>query len=259
MDDIFFETGNADVFPVSYLLPDLDEVVDESKFVMYVNSKKVGSVGNFICITGKPKARKSVFAYAILSSAITRMEMLGIGIRLPDDRQDIVLVDTEQDRNDILLGMQRLKRQTKLPSLKHIKNLFVYSVSILEPALIIAFMTNLFKKNNHIGIVVIDGLLDLINDMNDIKESRKLMQHLKIWAIENQCLIVTILHQSKSANFSIGHLGSFADRKAQAVLQVEKSKDEEQSILSAQYMRSDRNFDEVVIEYDVFAQCYVKI
>ena len=128
---------------------------------------------------------------------------------------------------------------------KRIDNFSVYSVSELMPSKIISFINSLFVQQPGIGLMVIDGLLDLINDMNDIKESRELLQQIKHWAINYKCLIVTILHQSKSTGYSIGHLGSFADRKAQAVLQVEKEKDDSISTLSAQYMRSDKHFEPI--------------
>jgi hypothetical protein len=68
------------------------------------------------------------------------------------------------------------------------------------------------------------------------------------------------LHQSKSTGYSIGHLGSFADRKAQAVLSVDKDpKDDNISTMSAQYMRSDKNFEPISITYNSGTEIYEKI
>jgi RecA-family ATPase len=259
MEVLLHEDGNGTKLDINlFKVSNLDSSPDPSKYILFIGGRRVASIGNFICITGKPKARKSAFAQAILSSAITQEENLGIAVRLPNNNH-IVLVDTEQDLNDIYANLYRLKKQIGVKSLKPFDNFSVYSVSDLEPSKIISFVNQLFVQDKNIGLIVIDGLLDLINDMNDIKESRELMQQIKHWAKINNCLIVTILHQSKSSGYSIGHLGSFADRKAQAVLQVEKEKDDNISTLSAQYMRSDKHFEPISITYNSNIETYEKI
>ena len=259
MDALFTQDVNGGIDPNLYLISNLDQQPDPSKFIFFAGGRRIGSAGNFVVITGKPKARKSAFAQAILSSAITGTEILGLGIRMPVDHNQIVLVDTEQDRNDIAANLYRLKKQCGFKSFKAVDNLGVYSVSELEPEKLISFINTLFITRKGIGLMIIDGLLDLINDMNDVKESRNLLHQIKVWAKNHNCLIITILHQSKSTGYSIGHLGSFADRKAQAVLQVEKEKDENISTLSAQYMRSDKHFEPISIIYNSHSEAYEQV
>lgn len=241
-----------------YKITNLDKAPDLSKFVLFAGGRKVGSLGNMVCITGKPKARKSAFAQAILSSAITQSEVMGIGVRMPDNNH-ICLIDTEQDANDIASNLYRLKKQIGLKTFKSVDNFSVYSVSTLEPHKVVSFINQLFIQRKDIGLMIIDGLLDLITDMNDIRESRELMYQIKNWCVQNNCLIITILHQSKSTGYSIGHLGSFADRKAQAVLSVDKEKDDNISTLSAQYMRSDKHFEPISITYNSHLETYEQI
>jgi RecA-family ATPase len=259
MDALFTQDVNGGIDPNLYLISNLDQQPDPSKFIFFANGRRIGSAGNFVVITGKPKARKSAFAQAILSSAITGAEIMGMGIRMPVDYNQIVLVDTEQDLNDIAANLYRLKKQCGIKSFKAVDNLGVYSVSELEPEKLISFINTLFITRKGIGLMIIDGLLDLINDMNDVKESRNLLHQIKLWAKNHNCLIITILHQSKSTGYSIGHLGSFADRKAQAVLSVEKEKDENISTLSAQYMRSDKHFNPISIIYNAHSEAYEMI
>lgn len=256
MEIDILELGQTDLSTSDYAIKNLDELPDFTKFVLFCGGKKVGSTGNFVTITGKPKTRKTAFAHAILSSAIGGGERLGFGVRLPKDKTDIVLIDTEQDKTDILNSLQRLKRQAGLSDFKKCKQFKVYSVNTMQPESIIKFIGKLLSENKKIGFVCIDGLLDLINDMNDIRESRTLLHQLKMWAVNYDTFFLTILHQSKSSGFSIGHLGSFCDRKAQAVLSVEKNKDESTSTINATMMRSDANFNDITIQYDRINQCY---
>lgn len=257
--DVLLSTDSIAIDINVYKISNLDKQPDLSRFVLFAGGRKIGSVGNFVVITGKPKARKSAFAQAILSAAITESEVMGIGVRMPSNNK-IILVDTEQDTNDIASNLYRLKKQIGLKTFKGVENFSVYSVSELEPKKIISFINELFVQQDGIGLMVIDGLLDLINDMNDVKESRELLHQIKHWTTTNKCLIVTIIHQSKSTGYSIGHLGSFADRKAQAVLSVDKEpKDDNISTMSAQYMRSDKNFEPISITYNPIIETYEKI
>ncbi len=257
--DALLSTDSSAIDINVYKISNLDKQPDSSKFVLFAGGRKIGSVGNFVVITGKPKARKSAFAQAILSAAITESEVMGIGVRMPSSNNKIILVDTEQDTNDIASNLYRLKKQTGLKTFKGVDNFSVYSVSELEPKKIISFINQLFIHQDGIGLMVIDGLLDLINDMNDVRESRELLHQIKYWTTSNNCLIVTIIHQSKSTGYSIGHLGSFADRKAQAVLSVDKDKDDNISIMSPQYMRSDKNFEPISITFNPIIETYEKI
>lgn len=259
MEALFTQDVNGGIDPNLFLITNLDQQPDQSKYILFAGGRRIGSTGNFVVITGKPKARKSAFAQAILSAAITGSEIMNIGVRLPPDHPYIALIDTEQDRNDIAANLYRLKKQCGIKSFRGIDNFGVYSVSELEPEKLISFINTLFHSKKGIGLMIIDGLLDLINDMNDVKESRNLLHQIKLWANNHGCLIITILHQSKSTGYSIGHLGSFADRKAQAVLSVEKEKDENISTLSAQYMRSDKHFNPISIIYNANLETYETI
>lgn len=255
MDILFDDQKNIDIRKYEI---DLSIRPDESNFLLLVNNKKIGSKGNFVVITGKPKTRKTTFAHSIIAAALEYKNVLGFEVRTPFERPDVVLIDTEQDRNDIAYNVQRINNLTGNDIRKH-QNFKIYSLCDLNPSEIISFINTMFLTNKHIGILIIDGILDLINDMNDIKESRELLHQIKIWARNNNCLIITILHQSKSTGYSIGHLGSFSDRKAQSVLSVEKDKDEAYSVLSAQYLRSDAPFDPIKIFYNTITNKYETI
>lgn len=250
-----FQNEPGLIQPKKFKIADLDQTPDASKFVLFAKNKRLGSSGNFVCITGKPKARKSAFAQAIISAAITQTPQLDFSVILPPEKRNVILIDTEQDTNDLAVSLSRLKLQAQIKNFKDYPGFNVYSVSTLDPYEIINFLNVLLRETPGVGLVVIDGLLDLINDMNDVKECRTLLQTIKIWAINYNIIFVTILHQSKTTGFSIGHLGSFTDRKAQAVLSVEKN-DDETSTISAQYMRSDAAFEPITIYYNFNINAY---
>jgi hypothetical protein len=62
-------------------------------------------------------------------------------------------------------------------------------------------------------------------------------------------LILCVLHLGKKDQNSIGHIGSYLDRKAQSVLKIEKNKENKTIDLSATFLRSSDEFNPISIYY----------
>ena len=66
----------------------------------------------------------------------------------------------------------------------------------------------------NIGLVVIDGMADLVSDVNNIEESNKATQKIMEWSARLNCHIVTVIHSNFGSDKPTGHLGSsFLKRK----------------------------------------------
>jgi len=78
-----------------------------------------------------------------------------------------------------------------------------------------------------VGGVIVDGVADLCHDPNDPAEAFGLVEELHRLAIKYDCPIVLILHLNPGSltNKTRGHLGSQLERKAESVIQLEKSDD----------------------------------
>lgn len=211
--------------------------MDES--VITIQGKKVGSCGNAVVITGKPKSRKSVVAHAMLCAAVSRNQILGIEVNLPEKREKVLLVDTEQNAYDLhnsLSRMNRLGGFDIMPS-----NLIAYRFRELRAEQIKASVSKLLADDNTISMVVIDGGLDLLNNMNDIIEVKDTIDWVKVTLSKFNICMVMIIHQSKSTQFTIGHFGSFMDRFGQTNIEVVKL-ESGSSEIRCQHMRSDSDF-----------------
>jgi hypothetical protein len=77
-------------------------------------------------------------------------------------------------------------------------------------------------ENQDIGLVVIDGLRDLMYDLNSPGESVDLINDLMRWSSMHDLHIHTILHLNKSDEQVRGHIGTELTNKAETVLQVTK-------------------------------------
>lgn len=78
-------------------------------------------------------------------------------------------------------------------------------------------------KTEKPNIVFIDGIRDLLNDFNDIRESNNLIQKLLRWITEYRCTIVCVLHQNKNNSREMrGHLGTELLNKVTDCFEVRK-------------------------------------
>ena len=73
---------------------------------------------------------------------------------------------------------------------------------------------------DNIGLVGIDGLADLVDDFNDLKESQKAIQKIMKWTDDKQFHLTTILHSNYGTSKAVGHIGSSMLKKAETVCSV---------------------------------------
>lgn len=217
----------------------------EENILISIQGKNVLSNKNVCVISGKPKSRKSVIAHSILGAAISQRTILGIECNL-NDKDKVVLIDTEQNHNDLYRSLMRMKQLCSLDNLP--TNLLIYSVRQLDPTKI-KILIRLICTDSSVKLVIVDGALDLIFNMNDVIEVKETIDWIKSMLTDFDIGFVFILHQSKTTNFTIGHLGSFMDRFAQTVLEVVK-KESGNSEIKSQMMRSDSDFESYEIYWN---------
>ena len=216
---------------------DLQQELEPENVLISVQGKTCLSTQNVLVISGKPKSRKSALAHAIIGSAIKKEPVLGIECNI-EPADEIVLIDTEQSRHDLKRSLDRMKSQTGLEKMPAYFK--CYTVRQLNPENI----KNVIKQiceNNKTRLIIIDGALDLILNMNDIIEVKETIDFIKLILAEKNVGLVFIIHQAKSTNFTIGHLGSYFDRFSQTVIEVTKLENGNSEV-KAQMMRSAENF-----------------
>ena len=107
----------------------------------------------------------------------------------------------------------------------------------------------ILKLFQGIHMVVIDGIADLIKGANDETESIAVVEELyRLAGIYNTC-IVTILHFIPSGLKLRGHLGSELQRKAAAILSIEKDTDPSVSMVKALKVRDGSPLDVPIMQF----------
>ena len=79
------------------------------------------------------------------------------------------------------------------------------------------------EVDDKIGFVVIDGIRDLINDINSPGESVEIINDLMRWTNMYNIHIHTVLHLNKSDDNTRGHIGTELNNKAETVMKIIKS------------------------------------
>ena len=167
------------------------------EFLFRLHGKPCFARGELTGLSGKAKSGKT-FVCSILMALCFRNEVLSLQ-RIEPTRLHVLWYDTEQSdesTKDILC--QRICQMTgiqqdQFPSEQFdVFNVRQKPVNERLPALEVAVR---YRKPD---LVILDGLRDLVNDINDGVIAQNVMERLMHLASEYHCAIVCVLHQNKS-------------------------------------------------------------
>ena len=213
--------------------------------ILTIGNRHVGSLSNFITFSGLPKAGKSTFISALVASAFVPYDVFTMKVHLPMERRKICYFDTESSDYDFYRQINKIKGFCEFTNLPDWFN--AYQVREDGSTQIRKMIEIYLEENKDCSVIVIDGLLDLIVNMNDERESSLLTKWLKKITKVYNILLITVLHQSKSNLSTTGHIGSASDRFAQSTLDIVKDKERNCYILSSRFMRSDMDFEPITL------------
>jgi hypothetical protein len=180
------------------------------------------SKGNFSIVTGKAKSRKSFLVSMLMATAIKGA--FEEHFFCPTKGMNI-LFDTEQSEYKV---QQVSRRICKLANVHNPENFNSYHLRTLDPIHRLELIENVLNETPNLNFVAIDGIIDLeIDPILQADQAQKIITKLMQWTDNFKIHIVCVLHYNKTVSTLLGHLGSFAHRKADAVIEVEKDTDTE--------------------------------
>jgi hypothetical protein len=222
-----------------------DYIPNKENIVFTIGNKHVGSLQNYITFSGLPKAGKSTFVAGAIASAFVPYEVFGMKIHFPADRRKLCYFDTESSDYDFFRQMNKVKSFCEHNNLPDWFN--AYQVREDSSVAVRKMVERYLENNPDCSVIIVDGLLDLLNNYNDEKESIFVTKWLKKITKVYNVLLITVLHQSKSNNQTTGHIGSNSDRYAQSTLDILKDKERNCYVLSSRFMRSDADFEPITL------------
>lgn len=192
--------------------------------VLWVGDCTIATFGNFSASTGKAKSKKTFNITAMVAAALTNSTVLNYRASFPEGKRQILYFDTEQSRYHCHNVVERIYRLAGLSLNKEDKRIKFYGLREFTPTLRIALIDYALRTFDGVGLVIIDGLRDLMYDINNAKESTDVMTMLMAWTSKYDLHIHCVLHLNKNDNNTRGHIGTELENKAETVLIISKNK-----------------------------------
>jgi hypothetical protein len=208
---------------LKYRIKHSDEI-PKPDVVLQINDKVVVTRKNIFGITGKAKVGKT-FLMTLINQAILLKGEFQDTLKsfLPKGKDVILYIDTEQSSFHVQLV---LKRIYDVVGENRIENLHMYNFDAVPTLERYEFTKHLIYNTPNIGLVIIDGIADLVKSINDEIIACDTADALRRWATECDVAIGYVLHQNPSDSAKMrGHLGTLLTNKSESVLQIESVKE----------------------------------
>jgi hypothetical protein len=182
------------------------------------------SLENISTLIGKAKSRKTMLISLLIGSLISENKEDSVFKAIKVKKKRILVFDTEQSKDQAMVTYERVKQ---IINRNLIENVSVFSLRSLTPYERLDAITKLIEYfKDTLLLVVIDGIRDLIYDINNIAESTELVTKLMKLSEDNKIHILNVIHQNKSDNNARGHIGTELINKSEAVITVTKKNEE---------------------------------
>ena len=221
-------TVNPIVAELSACLFDPQVELEKPRVVYRLGGRAICTEGNLATIIAQAKAGKSAFVGAFISAAVTRSDTIdALGITGRNHAEGAVLhFDTEQSPHDHSALLRRALARADREAWPTWFRSYQFSGKPPDEARVL--MDYAFEQSAReiggIHSVLVDGVADLVLDVNDPKESFPFVTHLHAQALKYRTAIISVLHLNPGTQIgkTRGHLGSQLERKAETNLLLEK-------------------------------------
>ena len=170
--------------------------------IVQVDGITIATLGNFSASVGKPKSKKTFNCAAIVASALSGRNILHYKAHLPEGKHKVLYVDTEQSKCHCHKVLERILKLAGMPTDRETDRLVFFMLREYSPKQRRQIINHALSADPEIGFVVIDGIRDLMYDINSPSESVDLINDLMRWSSMHDLHIHTVLHLNKGGNIS---------------------------------------------------------
>lgn len=213
---------------------DLDVVIDRPPCALSIGTYGDGqdiavhTYGEFSATVAPSKTKKSYYKSALIASYIGgNANNYFPNIKSHRDQDYyIVDIDTEQGK----FYAQTVFRRVATMVGNAYNNYLPFAMRSKTPKERVMFVDALMNDPRYKGkikFVSIDGIADLIENTNDIVMSAEVSQKVLEWTDIYGVHLHTVIHKLRGVNKPTGHLGSYILKKAETVVFLEHSDEED--------------------------------
>jgi len=184
----------------------------------------IGTYGNFSFIQAAPKSKKTFLVSMLCAVYLSDKTKLTGKIKGHRNNLRLVHFDTEQGR----FHAQKVFRRVLDISNNNTEMYDTYALRVLSVQERVDFIELYLQRyGSELGMMVIDGIADLVMDVNDIKESSDIVQKILKWSECYNIHIICVIHTNFNSNKATGHLGSHLEKKNETQRKLNISDDNE--------------------------------
>ena len=197
----------------------------------------VGTLGNFSVLIGKAKSKKTFLNTLAMAATIRggKVSDLFTGT-LPPDKNRVIFCDTEQGEYSVNKTARRV--MGLLNANTPPENFDVYHLRGADTRTRHEIISYLIDNTPDLGLLIIDGIRDLVTSINDEEQATAITNDLLRWTEQRHIHIITVLHQNKGDTNARGHLGTELINKAENTISVTREPDKDEiSRVECEYSR----------------------
>jgi len=226
----------------------------KSEMIISINDVPLGTQGNLFGITGGEGTGKSNYVGSLIAGCIRQSDLidtLGASIQRNENSKAVLLYDTEQSEVQLYKNIAGILKRGQLDAMPACFKAYCLTTMSRKERMqaIIQSMDRFYYQFGGIQVVVIDGIADLVRCANDEAESVGVIDELyRLAGIYRTC-IVCVLHFIPNGMKLRGHLGSELQRKAAAILSIERDDEPQISVIKALKVRDGSPLDVPLIQF----------
>lgn len=181
----------------------------------------IGTYGNFSFVQAPPKTKKTFFISLLASVYLSGENNFGGDIRGHRENRCLMHFDTEQSEWHSQRVFKRVEDMAGMSDLGCYKTFALRTISYKKRIQFIEYVLEKNKGKN--GLVLIDGIADLVSDVNNLEESNLCVQKIMELSAVYDCHIVAVIHSNYGSDKATGHLGSFLYKKTECAISLEQN------------------------------------
>ena len=185
---------------------DLQACIEESRIsitkdyikspeVLMVGDSTFGTLGNFSVSIGKAKSKKTFNVSAIVAAALSNGSVLHYNAKFPEDKRFVLYIDTEQGQLHCQKVLNRIIRLMGHSLDSDPENLLKLALRRYSPEERITIIEQAIEAIPNLGLVIIDGVRDLLYDINSANQATEISTKLMRWTYDKQIhLHLSLIH-----------------------------------------------------------------
>lgn len=239
-DDLWFAREYERAYiPLDKPLPPPETLISigEHQFKGNCYPTTVMTAGSFSVIAAPSKSKKTLFKTQLCATYIGG----NASYRFPNihshRREDYYILDFDTEQSEYY-AQRTFKSVADIVGTIYPQYL-TFKICHLSAEERVAFIEKLLERfKGKVKLVFIDGIADLMNDVNNLEWSNQIVHKLIKWADDYKIHICTIIHVAYGVTKATGHLGSAVTKKAETVFLL-KVDDNDKNIVEVlpQYTR----------------------